>query len=69
MKFLRGFEIRKESNRKVYARTSVHSFRLHENIKVDMETIFILLFSHFNCALCTSEVALNRKVKSLVFNK
>jgi len=44
MKFYEGFEIRKLSNRKACASISAHTSRLHTNIKVDMETIFIQFF-------------------------
>jgi hypothetical protein len=44
MKYYEGFEIRKLSNRKACASISSHTSRLHTNIKVDMETIFIQFF-------------------------
>ena len=45
MKFYEeGFEIRKLSNRKACESISAHTSRLHTNIKVDMETIFIQFF-------------------------
>ena len=44
MKFYEGFEIRKLSDRKACASISAHTSRLHTNIKVDMETIFIQFF-------------------------